>query len=440
MQGQRQGVCSTKEAESPDKNQTIIPHVKKHDILILVYNAKATIYSDQTEMFPVVLSKGNKYVMVLHDADSNLLWAEPMKNQTGGELILARNRALTRIGGQGNNPKHQILDNQASESYAIRALGMTYQLVLQMTTGATWPKKPFKPSKIISLEYSAGALQPCPSIFGANSYLKLSGNYSYSNNHDYIQTYQHTCMSMNNTTTTNTHSSPLAWMVHDKPHKHQTFAEHCSKAFVLGTSTEHYRCWKFWTVSMPATRVSGTAFFKHKYLTNPSVTPEDQIIAAAARLTDAIQGTIITNMRTSTLKSLSNLQSIFHDAAKGYDTHQSKAEVPIMRAVQHHAPVSPQTPDNNTPMKSLCAPSRVHPNITPNIARNLFGREPPTEQMLPNSPKGGIQSPLHVRHNALPNPNSPDKQPQPRWLQQMAKLGILTKPAPIDAPANNTHI
>jgi hypothetical protein len=28
MQGQWQGVCSTKEAESPDKNQTIIPHVK----------------------------------------------------------------------------------------------------------------------------------------------------------------------------------------------------------------------------------------------------------------------------------------------------------------------------------------------------------------------------------------------------------------------------
>ncbi len=80
-----------------------------------------------------------------------------------------------------------------------------------MTTGATWPKKPFKPSKIISLEYSAGALQPCPPIFGANSYLKLSSNYSYSNNCNYIQTYQHMHMFMNNTTTTNTHLSPLAW-------------------------------------------------------------------------------------------------------------------------------------------------------------------------------------------------------------------------------------
>ncbi len=82
-------------------------------------------------------------------------------------------------------------------------------------------------------------------------------------------------------------------------------------------------------------------FFKHKYLTNPSVTPKDQIIAAAAHLTGAIQGTITTNMCTSTLKLLGDLQSIFQDAAKGYDTHQSKAEVPITCAVQHHAPVSP---------------------------------------------------------------------------------------------------
>jgi hypothetical protein len=124
-------------------------------------------------------------------------------------------------------------------------------------------------------------------------------------------------------------------------------------------------------VSTRATRVSGTAFFKHKYLTNPSATPEDQIIAAAAHLTDAIQGTITANMRTSTLKLLGNLQSIFHDAAKGYDTHQSKAKVPIMCAVQHHAPVSPQTPDNNTPTKSPCAPPGVQPKVTPNIAQEI---------------------------------------------------------------------
>jgi hypothetical protein len=71
-----------------------------------VYNAKATMYSDQTGMFPTVLSEGNKYVMVLHDVNGNSLWAEPMKNQVGSELILTRNWALTRMQQQGINRKN----------------------------------------------------------------------------------------------------------------------------------------------------------------------------------------------------------------------------------------------------------------------------------------------------------------------------------------------
>ena len=159
MQGQRQGVCSTKEAESPDKNQTIIPHVKRHDLLILVYNAKATMYSDQTGMFPTVSSKGNKYVMVLHDVNSNSLWAEPMKNKTGGELILAHNQTLTRMQQQGINPKHQILDNQASELYkdAIRASGMTYQLVPPDDHWHNMAKKTIQTSK----DHFVGVLSGC---------------------------------------------------------------------------------------------------------------------------------------------------------------------------------------------------------------------------------------------------------------------------------------
>jgi hypothetical protein len=73
-------------------------------------------------------------------------------------------------------------------------------------------------------------------------------------------------------------------LAHDKPHKRCTYAEHCRKAFVLGTSTEHYRCWKFWSTATQATRILYAAFFKHKYLTNLSVTPEDLIIPMAKNL------------------------------------------------------------------------------------------------------------------------------------------------------------
>ncbi len=70
-------------------------------------------------------------LMILHHVDSNSTWSEAMRNQSGGELVLARARALARMQRRGLISKHQILDNQASAEYkaAIEASGMTYELV-----------------------------------------------------------------------------------------------------------------------------------------------------------------------------------------------------------------------------------------------------------------------------------------------------------------------
>jgi hypothetical protein len=47
------------------------------------------IYTDQTVRFPIVSSKGNKYIMVLYDYDSNAILAKPIKNCTAPELLKA---------------------------------------------------------------------------------------------------------------------------------------------------------------------------------------------------------------------------------------------------------------------------------------------------------------------------------------------------------------
>jgi hypothetical protein len=44
------------------------------------------IYTDQTGRFPVVSSKGNKYIMILYDYDSNAILAQPIKDRTTPEL------------------------------------------------------------------------------------------------------------------------------------------------------------------------------------------------------------------------------------------------------------------------------------------------------------------------------------------------------------------
>jgi hypothetical protein len=93
-------------------------------------------------------------------------------------------------------------------------------------------------------------------------------------------------------------------LVHDKPHKRCTYAEHCKKAFVLGTPTEHYQCWKLWSMATQATQIWGAAFFfMHKYLTNPLVTPEDLVIAVAENLARALKTSIPQHLRVSTIQA-----------------------------------------------------------------------------------------------------------------------------------------
>ena len=193
-------------------------------------------------------------------------------------------------------------------------------------------------------------------------------------------------------------------LVHDKPHKCRTYAEHCTKAFVLGTSTKHYRCWKFWTPTTRATRISGAAFFKHKYLTNPSITPEDQVIAAAAHLSNTLQGIRSPQLHTSTLKSLGDLQDIFHEAAN-------------------------RTPDHS-PMQAPRTLPRVTPTPTPAINGHIAHNETSARTQE-------LRVPLHTRR-ILPTP-IPITKP-PRRSQRIADLGILSpNTPPVDTPAHNTR-
>ena len=53
---------------------------------------------------------------------------------------------------------------------------------------------------------------------------------------------------------------------------------------------EHYRCHKVYVKKTRSERISDTVFFKHKYITQPTVTPADTIVKALDDLTHALKG------------------------------------------------------------------------------------------------------------------------------------------------------
>ena len=102
----------------------------------------------------------------------------------------------------------------------------------------------------------------------------------------------------------------MVMLAHDNLKRRSIFAEHCSKGYVLGTDFLHYRAWTIWMKDTRATRISATTFHKHKYITNPSVTPEDRVMATAVKLAADLKGHMATHLSETDLQKLEKLGTI----------------------------------------------------------------------------------------------------------------------------------
>ena len=77
---------------------------------------------------------------------------------------------------------------------------------------------------------------------------------------------------------------------HIKPSRRKTFGEHSGDGFYLQTLPEHYRTHIIFVKKTRAKRLADTVFFKHKYITQPTVTPADAVVQAYHKMMQALQG------------------------------------------------------------------------------------------------------------------------------------------------------
>ena len=116
-------------------------------------------------------------------------------------------------------------------------------------------------------------------------------------------------------------------LAYDKPGCRKTFSEHCSKGYVLGTLIEHYRGWEMWMKKSKDSRVSGKVFRKDKYITNPDVTSEDQVIAAMSKLSQEISGRACKNhLSGMTLDQLTCLEETHKNLIEDEEEREQKTQ------------------------------------------------------------------------------------------------------------------
>ena len=328
MRSIKAGIRSTKkpiqqsmQEGTPIEEEEEVPRNKKmKQLAVRVVNMadffKETIDSDQTGRFPFRSSRGYQYVMIIAESDSDAIFYEPVRNKEAGSLVKAWTNVIKRLNKSGVFPKHQTLDNEISKEWkeAIANEQMTYELAppgghakraekaIQIAkdhfisilcgTSKSFPMHLWD-RLLPQAEKTVNMLRPARVAPNVSADAYLNGQ------HDF-----------------NAH--PLAPVgmeceIHLKPGARDTWSEHSASGWNLGTSEEHYRCYDVFVEKTKGTRTGNTVFFKHKYLTMPTVTSGDALLRAAVDLKDAIEKNVSKTMQTD--EAIKTLMQIFKSKA-----------------------------------------------------------------------------------------------------------------------------
>jgi hypothetical protein len=129
---QRKNARTTQIKSTKANNQeTDIDHGIKTQFVYAATIDAGQIYTDQSGIFPVVSSKGNKYIMILYDYDSNAILAQPIKDRTAPELLKTFQIMEQELVARGLKTKLMKLDNEASKLLKtyLHQQDITFQLV-----------------------------------------------------------------------------------------------------------------------------------------------------------------------------------------------------------------------------------------------------------------------------------------------------------------------
>ena len=143
--------------------------------------------------------------------------------------------------------------------------------------------------------------------------------------------------------------------------KRKTWAVKSHKGYYIGTSTEHYRYYKAYYTNSRAVQGSETMYFKHKYITSPTVTPADAIVQAAKQLTDSLNDVVPPPISKSGIEQIKRLTSIFtndDDVAPTEGAHPPRVENTNAKSKTKDAE---EAPKEEAPELIVVSPTKTTP-------------------------------------------------------------------------------
>ncbi len=142
----------------------------------------------------------------------------------------------------------------------------------------------------------------------------------------------------------NYNKMPLAPMgcavqLHKSSERKGKWAENTTNGWYIQISPEHYHCHKIHVKKTNSKRVSDTVFFKHKYITQPTLTLADILTEANDDLIHALKGRRNTK-GTMELEALQKLDKLLNQAPQ--------AQTPLPRQVSREEATTSSAPTQLT--------------------------------------------------------------------------------------------
>jgi hypothetical protein len=378
-QGKRSTQTPTKTTvpESPPE-----PKTRTNWVYMQPIEVTGKIFSNQTGRFPLTSSRGNKYIMIVYDYDSNAILAEPLKSRSENELLRAYTKIHDELSSRGLKPVLQILDNECPSKLKrfMKVNDVTYQLVpphLHRRNAAERVISTWKDHFIAALS-NTDPNSPlhlwCHLIEQATTTLnllqpsrinpKLSAEAQLNGAFDFNKT-------------------PLAppgtkVLVHEKSSKRLSWAAHGVEDCYLGRAPEHYRCYRVYITKTATERVADTVEFFPHHATMPKTSTADAARDAAAALTHALlnpsPATPFAQIGDRQMAALNTLSNIFSLIVQ-------PAPAPLPRvALSKPAPLLPP----------LAAAPRVaavaSPRVTITTPQQVLPLRPPFLPQTPQTP------------------------------------------------------
>lgn len=353
------------------------------------------VYSDLKGKFMLPSSRGNKYVLIVYDYDSNSILAEPMKNRLGPTIRNAYSKIHALLVDRGLVPRLQRLDNEASghlqkflnendvdwqlappnvhrRNAAERAIQTFTNHWVSILSGCDdlcplhlWCR--MLPQVVITLNLlRASRINP-----QLSAYAQVFGAFDFNR----------------------TPMAPLGTkvMIHIPSQTRQKNAPHAVKGWYLGPAMNHYRCYRVFADDTKAERTIDTVSFHPTHTPMPKTSSIDAASAAATDLINALRNPTpaspLAGIDPTKLSALRELAVIFQSSTT------PSLPPPTATATTPNVPPTPPT----TP---IAPPSTIE-------KLRSIAQQAPSPTISPprvNKPVPDVPPPRVRNHDTAPSP------------------------------------